>query len=134
MDDQIGTPTIASRSWETEGVDRFQYLTVLAMCVLVTLPLEFLFDARVWRRPRRLALALAPTFAAFVAWDLWATASGTWSFDADYTIGVELPGGLVIEELLFFIVVPTCALLTLEAVRNILSGRVAWRSSAVRSR
>jgi hypothetical protein len=39
-------------------------------------------------------------------------------------VGLELPGGLVIEELVFFVVVPTCALLTLEAVRNILSGRV----------
>ncbi len=60
---------------------RFQYLIVLGACVLVTLPLEFVFDARVWRRPRRLAVALVPAFALFVAWDLWATATGTWDFD-----------------------------------------------------
>jgi lycopene cyclase domain-containing protein len=106
-------------------VDRFQYLMLMGACVLVTLPLEFVFDARVWRRPRRLAVALAPAFGAFVGWDLWATGSGTWNFDSDYTVGVALPGGMPIEELVFFTVVPACALLTLESVRNILSGRVA---------
>jgi lycopene cyclase domain-containing protein len=110
---------------EESAVDRFQYLMLMAACVLVTLPLEFAFDARVWRRPRRLAIALAPAFGVFVVWDMWATASGTWGFDPDYTVGVTLPGGLVVEELVFFTVVPVCALLTLEAVRNLLAGRVA---------
>ena len=106
-------------------MDRLQYLMLMGGCVLVTLPLEFVFDARVWRRPRRLAIALAPAFGVFVAWDLWATVSGTWGFDPDYTVGVTLPGGTAVEELVFFTVVPVCALLTVESVRNILSGRVA---------
>jgi lycopene cyclase domain-containing protein len=107
-------------------VDRFQYLLLMGLCLLVTLPLEFAFEARVWRRPRRLATALVPACAAFVAWDLWATASGTWGFDDRYTVGVTLPGGMAIEELVFFAVVPVCALLTLESVRNVAAGRVAW--------
>jgi lycopene cyclase domain-containing protein len=109
-------------------MDRLQYLSVLAGCVLVTLPLEFVFGARVWRRPRRLARAVLPSFVVFVAWDLFATASGTWSFDERYTVGLTLPGGLVVEELLFFLLIPVCALLTLESVRNILGGRTQHRS------
>ena len=108
---------------------RFQYVIVMGLCLLVTLPLEFWFEARVWRRPRRLLVALLPAFAVFVAWDLWASASGTWGFNPRYTLGIELPGGMAVEELMFFVVVPVCALLTLEAVRNILSGRVRVRSS-----
>lgn len=107
-----------------DHLDRYQYLLLMGLCLLVTLPLEFVFDARVWRRPRRLAVALAPAFAVFVAWDLWASASGTWAFDPDHTVGLTLPGGMVVEELVFFLVVPICALLTLESVRNVLSGRV----------
>lgn len=107
-------------------MDHLQYLLLLAACALVTLPLEFAFDARVWRRPRRLARAMAPAFVVFVVWDIWATANGTWRFNRDYTIGVRLPGGVAIEELLFFLLVPICALLTLEAIRNILAGRVQW--------
>ncbi len=108
-------------------MDRFQYLILMGLCVLVTLPLEFVFDARVWRRPRRLAIALVPAFVSFVAWDVFASSSGTWSFNPRYTVGVMLPGGMAIEELVFFAVVPVCALLTLESVRNILDGRVRMR-------
>jgi lycopene cyclase domain-containing protein len=105
-------------------VDHFQYLGLLSACLLITLPLEFVFDARVWRRPFRLAVALAPAFVVFVAWDAWASASGTWGFDPRYTIGLELPGRMAVEELAFFVVIPICALLTLESVRNVVSGRV----------
>jgi len=108
-------------------VDRFQYLVLMGLCLLVTLPLEFVVGARVWRRPRRLAIALAPAFAVFVGWDLWASSTGTWGFDERYTIGVTLPGGMAVEELVFFLVVPICGLLTLEAVRIILAGGPEWR-------
>jgi lycopene beta-cyclase len=96
----------------------------MAACLLITLPLEFVFDARVWRRPRRMLVALAPAFAIFVAWDVWASASKTWAFNPAYTLGIELPGGMVVEELVFFTVIPICTLLTLESVRNLLAGRV----------
>ena len=43
--------------------DRFQYLLLMAACVAITLPLEFVLRARVYRRPVRLALALLPTVA-----------------------------------------------------------------------
>ena len=64
----------------------------MALCLVVTLPLEFIFGARVWRRPKRLAIALAPVFAVFVVWDLWASSRGTWAFNSDYTIGVNAAG------------------------------------------
>ncbi|MFP5255909.1 MAG: lycopene cyclase domain-containing protein [Acidimicrobiia bacterium] len=101
-------------------MDRYQYLLLMGLCVAITLPLEVLLRARVWRRPRRLLGALAPALGLFVAWDLWATASGTWGFSDDYTIGLDLPGGMAVEELVFFTVIPICGLLTLETVRRIL--------------
>ena len=101
-------------------MDRYQYLLLMALCVAITAPLEFVFGARVWRNPKRLALSLTPAMALFVAWDLGATATGTWSFSKRYTLNLSLPGGMAIEELLFFTVIPVCALLTLEAVRTLL--------------
>jgi len=99
---------------------RYQYLLLMGACVLVTLPLELYFGSRVWRRPRRLALSLLPAFALFVVWDIWATSTGTWDFNPRYTVGLTLPGGMAIEELVFFTVIPICGLLTLETVRGIL--------------
>jgi lycopene cyclase domain-containing protein len=104
-------------------MDHLQYLLLMGACVLVTLPLELCFGARVWRQPRRLAAALLPAVGLFVIWDLWATATGTWGFNPDYTVGLTLPGGMAIEELLFFTVIPICGLLTLETVRIVLRRR-----------
>jgi lycopene cyclase domain-containing protein len=102
------------------AVDRYQYLLLMAGCLLVTLPLEFGFGARVWRHPRRLLVALVPTVILFAAWDIAAIAREHWSFNPRYVTGRQLPGSLPVEELTFFVVIPICGLLTLEAVRRIL--------------
>jgi hypothetical protein len=47
-------------------VDRFQYLGLMAACLVLTLPLEFVLGARVWRRPMRTVKAIAPAFVFFV--------------------------------------------------------------------
>jgi lycopene cyclase domain-containing protein len=105
-------------------VGQFEYLALLGGCVLLTLPLEFLFGARVWRRPRRALRAIAPVVLVFGAWDVAAIALGHWWFNSRFVTGVTLPPGLPLEELAFFVVIPMCGLLTYEAVRNLLSGQL----------
>jgi lycopene cyclase domain-containing protein len=95
------------------------YVGMLAFCLLGTLPLEVLLGVRVYRQWRRLALTLLCVAPVFVVWDLYAVASGHWRFDPDQTIGVTVPGDLPLEELLFFLVVPVCSVLALEAVRKV---------------
>lgn len=97
------------------------YLTVLLACLVGTAPLEFLLHTRVYRRPGRLVLALLPGFLAGVAWDAYAVHAGQWGFDRRYLVGLRLVG-LPVEELLFFLIIPACAVLTLEAVRRVRPG------------
>jgi lycopene cyclase domain-containing protein len=106
-------------------LDRYQYLLVMAACALITLPLEFAFRARVYRRPRRLLAALAVPIAIFVVWDVVAIARGHWDYDPAYVTGWIIPPNLPVEELVFFVVIPICALLTYEAVSWILGRRAA---------
>jgi lycopene cyclase domain len=106
----------------------YEYLIVLAACVLVTLPLEFVLGARVYRRPARLAAVVLPVAAIFYLWDLVAIARGHWWFNPARTSGVLLPGGVPLEEALFFGVIPLCGLLTYEAVGAVLAGRRRWRT------
>lgn len=101
-------------------MDRYQYLLLMAACAVGTLPLEWLFRARVYRRPRRLLHALWLPFVVFVAWDAVAIAREHWSFSADYTTGWRIPFDVPVEELAFFVVIPICALLSFESVRRIL--------------
>lgn len=93
------------------------YLVLLGACVLGTAPLELVLKTGVFRRWRLLLLSLAPGGAAGIGWDVWAVHAGHWSFDGRYLLGLRI-AGLPIEEWLFFLVIPTCAVLTLEAVRR----------------
>ncbi|HWG73939.1 MAG TPA: lycopene cyclase domain-containing protein [Acidimicrobiales bacterium] len=101
-------------------MDRFQYLLVMAACVVGTLPLELALGARVWRQPLRLAAAVMPGVVVFALWDLAAIAQRHWSFNSRYVTGWELPGHLPVEEVVFFVVVPVCALLTFNVVNRVL--------------
>jgi len=95
---------------------RAVYLAVLAGCLLGTLPLELVLHVRVYARPVRLLLTLLPVVAVFSLWDVLAIRAGHWAYDPRQTSGVRF-GVLPLEELLFFLVIPICAVLTLEAVR-----------------
>jgi lycopene cyclase domain-containing protein len=101
-------------------VRHLTYLAVLAGCLGAALWLEPVLRVGVLRQRRRLLLTLLPVVAIFVAWDLAAISAGHWSFDPAQITGVVLPGGLPIDELLFFVVVPVCAVLGFEAVRKVL--------------
>jgi lycopene cyclase domain-containing protein len=95
------------------------YLAILAACLLGTLPLELALGVRVYARWPRAVLTLVPVIAVFSAWDAAEIHAGAWSYDPRYIVGVYLPGSLPLEELLFFVVIPLCALLTFEAVQAV---------------
>ena len=100
-------------------MSHLSYVAVLAFVVVGTAWLEVALRTRVARRWRRLLLAVVPVVVVFSAWDLYAIAAGHWTFDPERTTGVLLPGGLPLDEVLFFVVVPVAAVLTLEAVRSV---------------
>ncbi|MFI9007875.1 lycopene cyclase domain-containing protein [Actinosynnema sp. NPDC053489] len=97
---------------------RYEYLAVLAACLLVTAPLERF--GRVYRRAPDVVRAVLPVLLVLVAWDVVAISRGHWSFHHRGTTGLVLGGVLPVEEVLFFVAVPLCALLTYETVRRVL--------------
>ena len=105
--------------------DRWQYLLVLAACLAITAPLE-LFGAGVYRQWRRLIRAVLPVAAAFLIWDEMAIAAHVWTYNGAYITGLSIPFRVPIQEVLFFVVIPVCALLTYNAVSTILE-RVSRR-------
>jgi len=101
-------------------VRHLSYLFVLAACLLAALWLEPVLKVNVLRRWRRLLLTLVPVVVIFGLWDLAAIAAGHWTFDPAQTTGILLPGRLPLDEVLFFVTVPVCAVLGFEAVRAVL--------------
>lgn len=100
-------------------MDKWHYVLALAVCLVLTAPLEFL-GARVYREPLRTVRAVAPVSAVFVIWDVLAIRADVWTYNARYVTGVDLPTGVPVEELLFFVVIPLCGLLTYGCVEAIL--------------
>ena len=101
-------------------MDRYQYLLLMAACLAITLPLEFVLGARVYRRPALLVAALVPVVVAFSVWDIVGIWRGHWSYNQLYVTGIDLPLRMPLEELIFFVVIPICGLLTYEAVGQVL--------------
>jgi lycopene cyclase domain-containing protein len=100
-------------------MDHWQYLIVLAACLAITLPLEIFGDG-VYRQAWRAVRAILPVAAVFLLWDEVAIGAHAWTYNRAYTRGADIPFQMPIEEVLFFVVIPLCALLTYNAVSAIL--------------
>lgn len=96
----------------------WSYLAVMAFIFAGTVWLEFALRTRVYRRWRRLLLTVLPVAVVFALWDVYAIGAGHWWFDESMITGVRLPGDLPVDEVVFFLMVPIAAVLTLEAVRS----------------
>ena len=107
--------------------DQYQYLLLMAACIAITLPLEFVLRARVYRRPARLLAALLPVVAIFLVWDIVGIVREHWWYSEKYTTGILFPFDVPLEELVFFVVIPICGLLTYEAVGTVLGWLRRWR-------
>src|ERR1700761_1050075 len=106
-------------------MDHYQYLILMAACLVATLPLEAL-GARVWRQPARLARAVLPVALVFLIWDALAIGGAVWPYNPRYVPGVDLPFRIPVEELVFFLAIPVCGILTFEGVQAV-ARRLAGR-------
>src|SRR6201996_1041942 len=106
-------------------MDHYQYLILMAACLVATLPLEPL-AARVYQQPTRLARAVLPVALIFLIWDALAIAGHVWTYNPRYVTGVNLPFRIPLEELVFFLAIPVCGILTYEGVQAV-ARRLAGR-------
>ncbi len=99
-------------------MSKFAYLSVLLGCLVGTAWLEFFLRTKVYRRAIRLILTILPVVVVFSIWDACAIAQGHWTFDSRYVTGITMVANIPLDEILFFIVIPICAILSFEAVRS----------------
>jgi len=98
---------------------RWSYVAVLIFVILGSIWLEVFLRSRVLHRPKRLLLTILPVLLPFLIWDAYAIGQGHWYFDESRILGVYLPAGIPLDELLFFMVIPFASVLTFEAVRSV---------------
>jgi len=100
----------------------YEYFIVLAVCLAVPLALSGSKELDFYKYPSRLLLAIGLPFILFVIWDIIVTSRGHWSFNPNYTVGFKI-FNLPVEEVLFFIVIPFCAIFTWESVKYFTRGK-----------
>ncbi len=99
------------------------YMFVLLGCIIGSGWLEFILRTRVYRRVIRLSLSVLPVVVIYVLWDAYAIARGHWTFDSRFITNIDVVLNVPLDEVAFFVVIPICAILTLEGVR---SSRPQW--------
>lgn len=98
---------------------QWTYVAVMGVFTFLgTVWLEWGLRTRVYRRVLRLALAVVPAAAVFLVWDVYAIARGHWWFDETRILGHRVVGDVPVDEVVFFVMIPIAAVLTLEAVRS----------------
>ena len=93
-----------------------EYFLVLLIAFAVPFIKSFSRELNFYKYPLRLLPTLAPPFAVFIIWDVFAVSRGHWSFNEKYITGLKIIS-LPVEEILFFLVIPFCALFTWEVVK-----------------
>lgn len=82
-------------------------------------PLVLSFDKKVayYKTWKYLFPSIAIVGIFFIAWDVWFTQNGVWSFNKPYLIGVDIIN-LPLEEWLFFITIPYACIFIYECLRG----------------
>ena len=99
-------------------MEKFGYMAMLAFTVCVSFWLEIILKTSVLRRWKRALLSILPISTLFLIWDAYAIAQGHWTFDSRYVTGITTVSNIPLDEILFFVVIPICAILSFEAVRS----------------
>jgi lycopene cyclase domain-containing protein len=102
------------------GINHFTYLILLVGSIAVPLFLSFDKKLQYVKNLKYILPAIFITAIVFWVWDIGFTKAGVWSFNREFTLGINLVG-MPLEEWLFFIVVPYCCLFIYEVLKFYLS-------------
>ena len=96
----------------------FTYFLILG-CTLAG-PLLLSFDKKVafYKKWKPLFLSMLIPAIIYIAWDIYFTSKGIWSFNEAYYVTELKIFNLPLEEILFFFIVPYCCVFIYECIRG----------------
>jgi lycopene cyclase domain-containing protein len=106
-----------------------QYTYFIILAASLAGPLLLSFDKKVafYKNWKYLFPAMVIPALLYIAWDIYFTAKGVWSFNEAYITGIKIIN-LPIEEVLFFFVVPYCCIFIYECIRSYFpaAAKIKW--------
>lgn len=92
------------------------YMLILMISIIGPLVLSFYPPLRFYQDIRALFMSIALIVVIFGAWDVVATMRGHWYFVSEHVWDIRI-FHLPIEEILFFVVIPFCCILSWELIK-----------------
>lgn len=94
------------------------YTYLLLLLGSLFFPLAYSFDSRIsfYKRWTSLFISIGIVAAFFIAWDIYFTNQGIWSFNPNYVLGWNI-SSLPLEECLFFVIVPYACVFIYDALK-----------------
>ncbi|MBP6286610.1 MAG: lycopene cyclase domain-containing protein [Ferruginibacter sp.] len=95
------------------------YIYFLILAASFTGPLALSFDKKVafYKNWKYLFPAMLFPALLYIAWDMYFTSKGVWSFNEAYITGINIIN-LPLEEVLFFLIVPYCCVFIYACIRS----------------
>ena len=94
----------------------YTYLGLLIFSIFFPLVLSFDKKVAFWKNWIYLFPAIIITAIPFLIWDVKFTEAGIWSFNHNYTMGIDYKG-LPVEEWLFFLIIPYACMFIYEVLK-----------------
>ncbi len=91
------------------------YFAILAGSIAGPLALSFDKKVAFYKNWKALFIAIPLPALFFILWDSWFVSKGNWGFAADRNVGFYI-GNLIIEEILFFVLIPYCCVFVYECM------------------
>jgi len=107
---------------------QFTYFLILAASLAGPLALSFDKKVAFYKNWKYLFPAMIIPALLYIAWDMYFTAKGVWSFNETYITGIKLYN-LPLEEVLFFFIVPYCCVFIYACVRSYFPNLVNKKSA-----
>ena len=100
------------------------YTYFLILAIAVAGPIALSFDKKVafYTKWKYLLLSMLIPALLYIAWDIYFTYKGTWSFNEKYYVTASRVFNLPLEEILFFFLVPYCCVFIYECIRSYFPG------------
>jgi lycopene cyclase domain-containing protein len=99
----------------------FQYSFVLVFVAICAIFVNLAFRLRITSQWRSFLKVDAAILVIYLSWDAWAIHKKNWRFDTHQILNKTLWGGLPVEDVLFFIIVPLMTILTYLALNKIVA-------------
>ena len=95
----------------------FTYFIILAASLAGPLLLSFDKKVAFYKKWKYIFPAMIIPGLLYIAWDIFFTNKGVWSFNENYITGIKLVN-LPVEEVLFFFIVPYCCMFIYDCIRS----------------